>query len=109
MKFDLTKSVLDFKGKPILSKDEDKKDCDYTYQMMLQTLAVTDLEEDKDDFKGKSKKYKLGLKIFSHCHIELSDEDRIWLKERSALVWNSTLLSGRLGDFLDSPMVEEKK
>lgn len=108
MKFDLTKEVLNLRGKIIPFKDEDNKEVNMTYQHVLQVLTTADLKDEQENFEAKNKKFKLGLKVYGHGQVELTNEDCVWLKERCAKIF-PTVVTGRLAEFLESPEVGESK
>ena len=112
MKVKVTDQILDYKGKPILDKDENEKDIPMTWRsivfMSLQNFT-RDEQQGQIPTDTKIKCHIITERVFSSDEPDLTAEDRTFILDRIGKIIINPLIVGRAKDVFEDKKEEEKK
>lgn len=95
MKIDVTQVLIDYEGKELKSKDKP-----YTLRDALAIALNSNLPNELQTAEDKNKSYQLSRKIYDNKEVDLTLDDRSFLKEKAGKYLN-ILVQGRVWDILE--------
>lgn len=104
MKINVTEVIKDLEGKPF--KDGDKE---LTLRSVFSTALSNPGKDEALTSEVKTRCYALATKIWQGKEIDLTLDERSFIKERADKVFISPIIYGRLCDALEDPKDKEVK
>ncbi len=115
MKIDVTQFIKNFKGEKIENFDVEVVDGKQVVKKVAMNLrdSITSLLDQENEAnrlskEKKNKAYQIQQKLWSNKVVDLTDDDRSYIKERAAIFW-PPMSYGRLSDLFESKDKKESK
>ena len=102
MKIDVTQILKDYGGKPVLAGARGKKEKKLSFRDVVSTAinATPQPPAKPMTAEAKNKAYQISIKVWSKKRIDLTVDQRAFIKERVGDVYNP-LVYGRVCDILE--------
>lgn len=106
MKIDVSQTIKDYEGKDAIESESKKP-------IILQDLISFSINNytngEMPTAETKNKAFQLSMKIFSSNNIiDLTLDDRSFIKERMNIIYNNPLFCGRVAEILEDKEKEDK-
>jgi hypothetical protein len=105
MRILVTKPILDYENEKIKTEDGKTLIVRDALSLAINNLAPDEVLKAED----KSKIYMLSIKLFKSKEVDLTTDDRVFIRERAGKVLGSALIYGRICDILFPEDGKDKK